>query len=337
METSWSDRRRFLQKRLMVAPRRAYAITRCIWCMLGIVFLGSSFACGMLDPKITAASEIIKKSMYDPSSFRLIATKALWSEPVDGGRSAHVIRVEFDADNLIGGTRRECMLVGFYLKGLAYRWNPETAFSDCSTDSFETQEEGTARLRATLLEGASAESDAQLADTSDEDEGRDNLPPRISVPEPPTATDSEASDQLAATAVPAPTPMPPTALMSCDPSERFADGNAMTATAIARFEKECLGPASGSDDTVSDEAGPSFDCSDASTQIERLICRDRSLSMLDAIMAREYKLAMARTSAPDVLREQQREWVRQGRGACKDTSCLRRAYQERIRVLEWIM
>lgn len=84
---------------------------------------------------------------------------------------------------------------------------------------------------------------------------------------------------------------------------------------------------------------PSFDCGRANTAVERTICRDRRLGMLDAVMGDYYQQANARldTAQRNELRTQQRKWLTSRGASCdaNDVSCLTRLYEERIRAL-WL-
>lgn len=78
----------------------------------------------------------------------------------------------------------------------------------------------------------------------------------------------------------------------------------------------------------------SFDCAKASTDMENLICKNQELSRLDDALARVYKQALSQTKDKKILRRQQRNWLGKVRNLCKDVSCIRDAYNERITQLE---
>jgi uncharacterized protein len=63
--------------------------------------------------------------------------------------------------------------------------------------------------------------------------------------------------------------------------------------------------------------GPSFDCSKAGSEVEKLICADQGLADLDRKLDAVYKaaLAKARDDVPQWLRTEQRGWVK-GRNEC---------------------
>jgi uncharacterized protein len=72
----------------------------------------------------------------------------------------------------------------------------------------------------------------------------------------------------------------------------------------------------------------SFDCSKASTNIEKLICSNSVIGQLDKDLSILYK--DKRLSNEGIVQEQ-REWIRK-RNDCKDESCIENIY--RIRILE---
>lgn len=71
---------------------------------------------------------------------------------------------------------------------------------------------------------------------------------------------------------------------------------------------------------------PSFDCSQAATSVEKLICDDPVLSDADHQLADAYRLL--RQKRPE-LAQDQRQWL-QLRNACRDAACLRVQYQLRL-------
>jgi uncharacterized protein len=71
----------------------------------------------------------------------------------------------------------------------------------------------------------------------------------------------------------------------------------------------------------------SFDCTKASTDIEKMVCTDPDLSTLDERLGRLYQAATQ--TNPD-LKAAQQGWLRSQRNVCHDTACLNQAYQQRI-------
>jgi uncharacterized protein len=79
----------------------------------------------------------------------------------------------------------------------------------------------------------------------------------------------------------------------------------------------------------------SFDCVKAATPVEKLICQDEQTSLLDEYLGRYYRAAReALGRGADCLRADQREWLKTVRNRCADTECLRRAYLERLALLD---
>ena len=74
----------------------------------------------------------------------------------------------------------------------------------------------------------------------------------------------------------------------------------------------------------------SFDCAKASTVVERLICGNPQVSRQDDELSVAYKEAatQARDSAPLIV--DQKRWLKNERGLCRDENCLKKVYQERI-------
>ena len=91
-------------------------------------------------------------------------------------------------------------------------------------------------------------------------------------------------------------------------------------------------------------AGPTFDCSKASGEIEKLICSDAALAALDRRMKETFDAAVAaleksadREPATKRLRAVQRGWIK-GRNDCwkgdDERQCTEDAYETRIAELE---
>ncbi|MBB6065558.1 lysozyme inhibitor LprI family protein [Pseudoxanthomonas broegbernensis] len=87
------------------------------------------------------------------------------------------------------------------------------------------------------------------------------------------------------------------------------------------------------------DAGPSFDCARARTQVERMVCATPRLSVLDAVLGRYY--AAAGQSLPlgqrSCLAAEQRTWLATQRNACGSAACLERAYLLRLDALEGLL
>jgi len=79
---------------------------------------------------------------------------------------------------------------------------------------------------------------------------------------------------------------------------------------------------------------PSFDCSVASTFVERLICRDPSVGRADRSLAEIYSILLRRSGAQDraALQREQRQWLAR-RDACRNAACLLPLYEQRTQAL----
>jgi uncharacterized protein len=77
-------------------------------------------------------------------------------------------------------------------------------------------------------------------------------------------------------------------------------------------------------------AAASFDCTKASTAIEKLICGSPQISRLDEELSVAYKEAATQTRDRDPLVIDQKRWLKNERGLCRDENCLKMVYQERI-------
>lgn len=80
----------------------------------------------------------------------------------------------------------------------------------------------------------------------------------------------------------------------------------------------------------------SFDCTHASTTVERLICKDSELSSLDEQISVIYGRALAIDPKPERLRSGQRKWLQGDRNKCIDSRCLKEVYEARLAILEAI-
>lgn len=75
----------------------------------------------------------------------------------------------------------------------------------------------------------------------------------------------------------------------------------------------------------------SFDCTKASTTVEKMICTDQLLGRLDDALAHNYKGMLTSNfggSKAD-LRKEQLKWLGD-RNKCKDSACLVNAYRKRV-------
>jgi uncharacterized protein len=77
----------------------------------------------------------------------------------------------------------------------------------------------------------------------------------------------------------------------------------------------------------------SFDCAKASATVEKLICADEKLSVLDDQLAAAYKTASETATDKTTLKTQQKNWLKKKRNICKEAECLTKTYQARIDAL----
>jgi len=79
----------------------------------------------------------------------------------------------------------------------------------------------------------------------------------------------------------------------------------------------------------------SFPCDKARSAIEKAICADADVSALDEHLGQYYAAARsALKAAGSCLANDQRNWLRTRRDACKDAACLRQAYLQRLAELD---
>lgn len=82
-------------------------------------------------------------------------------------------------------------------------------------------------------------------------------------------------------------------------------------------------------------ANASFNCSEHSNKVEKLICHDSELAQLDTSLASLYHLVMKSTPADEQasLKSEQRDWI-QSRNACDKAAdpkaCIKEEYHARI-------
>ena len=83
----------------------------------------------------------------------------------------------------------------------------------------------------------------------------------------------------------------------------------------------------------------SFDCTEAATSVEHMICDNPALSNLDSAMAKAYAslhdgLSVVVDEAfANLVRQSQRDWLNE-RDECRTEACLQTAYENRLAALE---
>ena len=78
----------------------------------------------------------------------------------------------------------------------------------------------------------------------------------------------------------------------------------------------------------------SFQCSDAKTAIEKMICSDPTISNLDDTLYITYKIARDSSDNPSLVIKSQKKWLAQIRAQCKTRECLANVYKDRIMELQ---
>lgn len=76
-------------------------------------------------------------------------------------------------------------------------------------------------------------------------------------------------------------------------------------------------------------SGPAFDCEQASSPAEQLICNDAVLSLMDWELTRAYANAQRSVEDPAALQREQDDWRWHVRNACRTVSCVESVYTER--------
>ncbi|WP_336273746.1 lysozyme inhibitor LprI family protein [Vreelandella indica] len=80
------------------------------------------------------------------------------------------------------------------------------------------------------------------------------------------------------------------------------------------------------------QVGPSFDCSQAGTDVERMICGSDRLSELDRALSSLYGQVVSADGDEDFWRNDQRQWIEQ-RNDCRVEACMTYEYQQRLEEL----
>jgi hypothetical protein len=83
---------------------------------------------------------------------------------------------------------------------------------------------------------------------------------------------------------------------------------------------------------VAKAQGAGFDCSKATTRIEKMICADAELSKIDEELSSAYNEALKKAADPAALKREQQVWLKE-RNACTDAACVKQAYEARLQGL----
>lgn len=79
----------------------------------------------------------------------------------------------------------------------------------------------------------------------------------------------------------------------------------------------------------------SFDCTKASTKVERIICDNPEISKLDEELNTAYKATLQDVKQVDSIKQAQKQWMKE-RNSCSDAACVKRAYEARLSSLSTI-
>ena len=80
--------------------------------------------------------------------------------------------------------------------------------------------------------------------------------------------------------------------------------------------------------------GQGFDCTKATTEIEKMICSDKELSALDDTLNETYKAAQKKFPDGNVMRSLQQFWLKSTRNTATDMEKLKKVYRERVELLK---
>ena len=78
----------------------------------------------------------------------------------------------------------------------------------------------------------------------------------------------------------------------------------------------------------------SFDCVNAGTKVEKMICSNADVSVMDEQLTEAYKKAMETVSDKEALKKQQVKWLKEIRNKCLDYECLVQAYPSQVELLK---
>lgn len=93
--------------------------------------IGSFFTGGK---NVALASGIIQQSLKSPSSFSLVSGKEMWEGQNSEGKSAHIVEIEYDAQNGFGASLRDCKVLAFYTDGDSVMWSSLWGAMPCASN-----------------------------------------------------------------------------------------------------------------------------------------------------------------------------------------------------------
>jgi uncharacterized protein YecT (DUF1311 family) len=92
-------------------------------------------------------------------------------------------------------------------------------------------------------------------------------------------------------------------------------------------------PPAASNEEAAGASGPSFDCTRASTIVERLICADSDLARADRSLNEVYRAVASGQSDTSELRREMNTWRRTERDTCASAACVLSAYTSKTEAL----
>jgi uncharacterized protein len=82
-----------------------------------------------------------------------------------------------------------------------------------------------------------------------------------------------------------------------------------------------------------DAQSAAFNCTQATTSVEKMICSNENLSKFDDQLILAYRNALNSTYQQDSIKQGQRIWLKNVRNTCKNIECLQQVYSDRIAAL----
>src|SRR3990167_2752754 len=77
-----------------------------------------------------------------------------------------------------------------------------------------------------------------------------------------------------------------------------------------------------------------FDCQQAKSPVENLICSNSSLSQLDGMLSKLYSATVKANPDEKCIKDEQIDWLKKSRNSCRTVVCLKEAYYKRINQIE---
>jgi uncharacterized protein len=91
-----------------------------------------------------------------------------------------------------------------------------------------------------------------------------------------------------------------------------------------------------SKDDLNKKRAASFDCGKAASKVEKTVCSNDQLSKLDASLNKAYSQALEQSVFKMQTIRNQKQWLRHERNECQNAECIKRAYEARLKELQFI-